>query len=122
MKNVKTIINGVAQLTIGTVGLANDICLKTPAVVLNETSNFLSASLKLSSDRIKKATVKPDMETKTYGQYVRDEHKADAKRQRYINGSIPIEEIFADFKMPDFVKDVMSKQQPVAVDIVDVKS
>ena len=105
MKNLSLFTNGVAQFVIGSVAAANDIAIKFPGVVLNETANVLGAALNLSSDYVARQTVEPDKERKNFVNYYRDEHKADKIRQRYLNGSADLNDLVPD--MPDWLKDVL---------------
>lgn len=111
MKTVNLFVNGCAQFVIGSVSAANDLCIKVPGVVLNEVSNIVDAGLHLAADRTKRSLTDPSMEKKHYAKYLRENHAADARRQRYINGSVPIEDLWSDITLPNFIKDTLKKDK-----------
>lgn len=86
------LINGVAQFGLGVVGLANDVCLKLPGVVLNEGSNYISAGVKKLSEVSESKFIKYKT-PKSYGTFLTEEGKDDARLKMYLRGAIPLSEL-----------------------------
>lgn len=120
MKNLNVFSNGAAQFVFGSLKAANAMTLKSFGFITNEAGNFVGAALNLASDRTRKALIDPSMEDKHFAHYVRAQHTADQKAQRYLNGTVPVEEILKDLTTPDWINDILENDkgkvtQPITI-------
>lgn len=120
------LLNGVSQFGLGAVGLANQVCLKTPGMLLNEGANLLEAGVsKLSSDAESKFI--KYKKSKSYASHLADTAKSDARMKLYLRGAIPLSEIpiiASVSERIDFLKETLkesgNKQSDVDTDTTDV--